>query len=151
MIRENWRVNMGAKMYCIIEKFFKFWIKPEDEEVKPFKSSQLICRENQLTDFYMRGTLVVKRLIQNKIFHLYLLYFKRSLEHFPKLQETSAGEYFFSEANGKIEVWKFVQYAGGDGNPEQQFSWVWTDSSFNHFAAWSILESCLEVQQAYGS
>ena len=37
------------------------------------ETSQLISRANQLTGFYMRGTLVVKRLIEADKMNLFLL------------------------------------------------------------------------------
>ena len=40
----------------------------DDQYLSQIETSQLICRANQLTDFYMRGTLIVKGLEPLNIF-----------------------------------------------------------------------------------
>ena len=53
----------NAKCFC---SFTALRLLFNDQFLSHTETSQLICFSSQLTGFYMRGTLVVKRLMQNK-------------------------------------------------------------------------------------
>ena len=59
------KVTNKIQLLCILT-FLKFFFRPFNNQCSHHvETSQLICRANQLIDFYMVGALVVKRLIKH--------------------------------------------------------------------------------------